>query len=228
MTKTNQGGGSSLHITNSVFKNNTGGDRVVHINQRCTTAAATIQAINSTFSGNSSGQSVFGLNGSSTALINTDIISSTITANKHTADNKHASLLVETVGVTTNVYNSIISGNLYNETAADASVNGTTAVINSYGSFIGHQHYTADGDGVTGTASTFNPATMLGALEQVELVGQVGSTWVHKLTGENNPAKTGGMSVSDMVDLSGLDQATLEVDQRGGSRTGTVAGACVL
>lgn len=180
--------------------------------------------VNTTISGNK------GANGGGIATYQVDgapcnlvLISCTVTDNESTA----ACGGVESgAGVTTKIYNTIVSGNSDVSGAADIAV--TDASGNAVaGEIPSTLEYSINGGTVYGASGAvvsggFAPSTMFGTL----------TGGVYPLVGADNPALTMGMTSADLLDITTgftpeMDMTYLGRDQKGNDRIGKVMGAYV-
>ena len=221
---------NSVTITNSLFNANKTENSGVHKANSTLTAYGTnttdidVKCINTTFYGNLGNYQGTAVNayGSATALVNIDLISCTITANKYyeTEANYYA-VYASTAGAQINLYNSLIAYNIgkannnYNVSKATAAPN----VVRKYCQ-NGTTYYDADGNKPT-QEITFDYTTMLGALNADGVCPL--------LLPESNPAVTGGMTPAELSALASANvpASVLTVDQLGNARTGNAIGAYV-
>ncbi len=205
-----------FYIYGSTFTNNT-----------CNGAGSAFYAIwgdhgvivNSTFSGNTN-TAQWGAVAVHMGELN--IVSSTITGNK----GKNVGGLVSKNASGIKVWNTIVSGNT-SDVADSEDVgyeNASSAKISFQTTLVGKQLYSASG---SASEVAFDPESMLGKLSD-----NGGFTKTVALTGNSNPAVTGGLSSEQ---LSGIaedtiipvaDRALLTKDQRGEARKGKHLGAC--
>ena len=222
-----------LNVINSEFSANTTGNRGGAIYSRAGAAkGVTLNVVNSTIFGNQSAStgSAIALNGTKDFPVNANIYSSTITGNTctRTAVDSNGrwtggAIGVETLGVTTNIYNSVVAGNIYaaKPELADIFSDAKSSSATSRRSIVNTAVY--DGDGVVdGGAAAFDAASMLSKKTDAS------KTTVFSLTGSNNPAKTYGYDAAGLKALGAtIDGSILEKDQWGNVRTGAVMGAYV-
>lgn len=221
------GAASELTVINSEFTGNTTAGRGGAIYTRSSSAEGVLlNVVNSTFSGNTSGSTgsaiaLYAANGKPAVA---NVYSSTITGNTctRTATTPGGAVGLETVGITANCYNCIISGNTWAAAPASADVyvkSGSSATAHK--SVIATAVFDADG-AVVSAAPAFAAATML------TKKAADGKTTVFSLTGDNNPAKTYGYDVAGLKGLGSVfDAAVLEKDQWGNTRSGSAMGAYV-
>jgi len=168
-----------------------------------------------------------GPTGNAANAVSLDIINSTITNNSCVATiDDGGGIRVNDAYCTLNIYNSIVSGNTV---GADGSMRAgdiallNSSVYNKTNTIISDRVYTAYGTEIIG--KTFDFVSMLGALND-----NGGSTKTCQLLGDNNPAKTYGMTNQALKALCpiftpALPESLITNDQLGNSRTGTAIGA---
>ena len=170
---------------------------------------------NCTFTGNVGGDGgAIALYGTADRPSNMSIINCTITKN----ESKFEGSVVHYDNTTLKIYNSIISGNTAQAKPDVKSVNGNVTETFCY-SICGSDVY---GKQSQVTGGCFNAETMFAPM----------ANNVFRLIGDNNPAKTMGMPVNELISImTGLepevDYSLLAKDQNGVERTGTVIGASV-
>ena len=221
------GDATELNVVNSEFSANTTANRGGAIYTRAAASTgATLNVANCTIYGNQSGStgSAIALYGSASFPVKANIYSSTIVNNTctRTSATPGGAVGLETVGITADIYNSVIAGNVWEAAPADANIyvkSGSTCTVHK--SVVGTAVYDAAGAAISG-APAFDAASML-SLNQQEV-----KTNVFGLVGNNNPAKTYGYDVAGLKALgASIDGAILEKDQWGNARTGSVMGAYV-
>lgn len=228
----NAGGKIDAVVTNSTFSGNTakgrGGAIYARNNQ---TGDVNVYCANTTFAGNQSGSygGAIAMYGAATKKVNVYLYSCTMTGNTDV----HATALgggvgLETAGLTLKTYNTIISGNIANETANDVFVKAdVTATVEHANSIIGSQLYNASGT-ASATSPTFTASTMISSL-----ANNGGTTQTCKLIGNasTNPAVGNGMTATKLKSLANtaVPADVLAADQTGAARgdTAPVMGACV-
>lgn len=224
----NNGSGTfNFTILNSLMSGNklTGRGGAIYA-RNAKTGAYTLNCVNCTMTGNEAAGlgSAVNMYGAADKAVTTNIISCTITGNTSTNATKIGAVTFETVGVTLNTYNTIVSGNKTGEGAACNIVEVKTATGKSVKySFDGADYYGADG-AVTAVTPAFDFATMLGSL---------GTDGTIKLVGDasTNPAFGNGMTATALKALANdyISADVLGKDQVGTTRNDTdkIVGACV-
>ncbi len=173
-----------------------------------------------------------GAYGTASAHATLTVISSTITGNmiKHaTATGAGIYMNAAAANATLNIFNTIVSGN----TAGTSGTENISDVAGAAG-FGWSKKYTVvsnevfDQNGTTVSGATFDFTTMLGAF-----ANNGGETNTCVLSGNNNPAKTNGMSTGDLATLGSsfspaVPAGIMTYDQTGEDRSGKpYIGACV-
>jgi len=188
-----------------------------------------VQVVNCTISGNESngngaGVALHSSNATTYPETKLTLINSTITGNSSKIlDASTAGIYALSAACTVNVYNSIVSGNTGIGTSNyDIDVK-TGSTMNKVSSILSDKTYDVSGTEIAG--QTFDHATMLGTLAE-----NGGYSKTCQLLGDNNPAKTFGMSGAALIKLgTGLTPAIPEnivaYDQLGNQRTGSMMGA---
>ena len=151
------------------------------------------------------------------------IVSCTITGNTATSANTAygGAVTTENAGTSVEIYNSIISGNIFEAKPANANIYKKVGKITTCCSINGADVLDSQGGSVKG--QTFDPATMLSEVSDASKI-----TKVYKLVGDGNPALTYGMTVTEVESaLTDISPAYLEKDQWGNARNGKIAGAYV-
>ena len=207
-------------IINSAFAGNySGGKGTVWC--RGDKGSGLLNVVNCTFSNNTANNIGCAVNVYKNITAN--LISNTIvgnTCNYAKDENRGGAICLESAPLTVNAHNNIIAGNIRSYDNAEENVKVKTGTITNRYSFIGTEHYGADGAVATATPA-FDYKTMLAAY----------SNGVMKLVGaaSANPAVEGGMPAADLKALAN-DHVSADVlgkDQLGATRNGSVAGACV-
>ena len=174
---------AEMYVYNTVVADNFGDNHGVGLYVRQNAKA---NVVNVMFANNSSpkgsGGGIFLYQNASINLIN-----STITAN---SNGSGGGLFARNGGCKAFIANSIISGNtsLLGGPEFGYGVDGDLDYDLS-SSIIGNALYNTAGEIVQGIE--FNPSTMLDG----------SATWIYKLVGTNNPAKTNGLSSTDLINL---------------------------
>lgn len=193
---------------------------------RAAATKVTMNVINSNIHGNYGKHqgSAIALYGTANFTTTLNLFSSTITDN--TADNATmgGAIGFETAGLTANIYNSIISGNIQAQGSADPDLfikSGITPTIVRNKSVIGASTYDAKGD-VVAEAASFAAQTMLSEVSDVSQI-----TKAYKLIGESNPALIYGMLVSDLKSAAApyFSNEIAGADQWGNTRPDSVMGS---
>lgn len=216
---------TKVYMYNSTINSNTSGGNYAGAYIR---EGSEVYLINSTIFGNTSGGTLgtIGIHSTATANTQLSVISSTITGNTTSGTavgggiSQHSTANYSTI----KILNSLISGNSAPETNANINANPNFSKVHT---IIGDKIYSTDGT-EKGDLS-FNPATMLEALKD-----NGGKTQTCLLIGENNPARTHGMSQMQLTALAStyipeLSAELISKDQIGNSRSDcSTIGALVL
>lgn len=222
---------STTYMNNTTISNNSAGSRTAYYgreNSIGVMANCTVYGNSATLAG--AGVCLYtAATGSSTKAMRLDIINSTITNNSSvTATETSGGIRINDAYCTLNIYNSIVSGNTVGATGS--KVAGDIALLNSAtytkkNTIISDKAF--DGTGTEISNKTFDFATMV---EPLANNGGVTKTCALLLGDDINPAKSLGMSASDLTALGStfvpvIPAIIMAYDQLGNSRTGNVMGA---
>ncbi len=232
------GYGASFYVYNTTFEGNGAGGVGSTVASKhyggVYLREGTGRLVNCTIHGNTSSANGSGIGVYGTAAVPgvLDVISCTITGNKAiSATGKGAGIFVNANATNSvvNLYNTILSGNTAGATGTEGVSDIDGAAGYAYGkkyTVVSAQVFDTNGNVVAG--ASFDYASMLGALAD-----NGGDTKTCLLLGATNPAKSNGMSVSDLTSLGGgyspaVPTSVVTADQLGESRNGKpYIGACV-
>lgn len=222
-------GSNTLKVIGSEFSGNTTAGRGGAIYARSAHKDGShLSVINSTFSSNTAGStgSAIAFYGATATPVDARIVSSTITGNtcSRTSATPGGAIGIETVGISVNVCNTIVSGNIWAAApeSADIFVGKAESTCSVSSSVVGATVLDESGKAVAG--ASFDAAAMLKSHSDASHV-----TSVYQLVGAGNPALTAGASAAALKTFCNgiFADAVISVDQWGNARNGNVMGAYV-
>ena len=222
---------SKTYMYNTTISNNTAGTRTGYYGRENSVGIM----VNCTVYGNSCTNATTGgagislysaATGSATTAARLDIINSTITNNTNLATETSGGIRLNDAYCTLNIYNSIVSGNTAG--AVGSKVVGDIVLLNSAtytrkNTIFTDKVYDVLGALVAG--QTFNCSTMLGVLAD-----NGGLTKTCQLLGSSNPAKSYGMTATELTTLGNtftpaIPSSIITYDQLSNPRSGIAIGS---